>query len=610
MQALKLFLITAAIVSIDIVLLRFFNTLIWPYLWPRPAIFILIGIIVVAIVAPRYFSGIWVLRWVGATMLFVGQCYFLHSIQVALADISLPSIVHLLGFTGTMLVMLLNYVNQIAPKDNKVAPPEPAVLPFVAAVIPTYGEPVDILEQTVISLKRLDYPATHLHIFISDDGHRDEVRALAERHGVGYNQGARKDAKAGNLNSALKYLEQHFPQVTLVLTQDADEIIDPSFLRKIVGYFDDPKIAFVQTPKEAFTPNGDPFGNRDRIFYDVLQPGRNGSGAAFSCGSGVLWRIAALNTIGGFATWNIVEDMTTSYFLHCAGFRSEYHNEVLTIGLSPDDIPGMLKQRGTWAADTWRFFLFQNPLLKRAQLTLRQRLQYLELGMFYVSSTLFMPLLMLTPLLSLVTGHFIKIEGAALYPWVFFSTLYYVVLAKGNVSHLVRMWQYWLGHWPTYSKAFWIAVRARNSKPGYKVTRKTRQDGFYGGLIWPQFFYLFFSLGASIYGLFFIPAASMNQRLTNLGILAFFMFLTAGICRAAFYGTSPATFARILIDAGRAIAPVWLWAPARRLSRRLLYERFHALWLRLPFRMISPPPSSQHSGASPLPTAVQSREEA
>lgn len=113
----------------------------------------------------------------------------------------------------------------------------------------------------------------------------------------------------------------------------------------------------MQTPKEAFTPSGDPFGNRGRIFYDLLQPGRNGSG--------VLWRIDALRAVGGFATWNIVEAMTTSYFLHCAGYSSEYHNEILTIGLSPDDLPGLLKQRGNWAADPWRWFLFRNPLPAR-----------------------------------------------------------------------------------------------------------------------------------------------------------------------------------------------------------------------------------------------------
>src|SRR5258706_15187071 len=114
-------------------------------------------------------------------------------------------------------------------------------------------------------------------------------------------EGPRKDAKAGNLNAALEYVEAACPPATLILTQDADEVVHHTFLAKTVGYFNDPAIAFVQTPKEAIAPKNDPFGTRDRLFYDVLQVGRNGYGAAFACGSGVLWRMGALTTIGGFS---------------------------------------------------------------------------------------------------------------------------------------------------------------------------------------------------------------------------------------------------------------------------------------------------------------------
>lgn len=543
--------------TLNWLLLTRFNTLIWPYLWPKPAIFVLVGLITLALWAPELVKRPWPLRIVGPIMIFVGQSYLLHSFDAMRAAPSLPSIVHFLGFLGTLLVMTLSFVNQLAPRDNRHAPPLPAALPFVAAVIPTYGEPIDVLEQTVRSLKELEYPPERLVIVISDDGHRAEVRELAATYGVVYHPGAQRDAKAGNLNSALAFLEQQYPEATLILTQDADELIHPQFLRKTVGYFTDARLAFVQTPKDAFTPPGDPFGNRDRIFYDVLQPGRNGSGAAFSCGSGVLWRIAALRSIGGFSTWNIVEDMTTSYFLHCAGYRSEYHNEVLTIGLSPDDIPGLIKQRGTWAADTWRWFLFQNPL-RAAGLSIGQRLQYLELGMFYVASVFFMPLLMLTPLLSLITGIFVPIEGAALFPWVFFSLLFYIVLANGNLSYLFRMWQYWIGHGATYTRALWVAARSRTRKPSYKVTRKTRQAGFYGGMLWPQFTYLAVGVLALWHGMFGMPDVDLATRLVNIGSLLFYLVMLSGICGAAFYGMTRTTWYDLAADLAAGLRLHWL----------------------------------------------------
>jgi cellulose synthase (UDP-forming) len=408
-------------------------------------------------------------------------------------------------------------------------------------VIPTYNEPIAILEQTVLSLKALDYPAELLHIIISDDGHNERVKELAVHHNVLYNPGARRDAKAGNLNSALEYIKSNAPATAFILTQDADELIDPSFLTKTIGYFNDPKVAFVQTPKEAIAPKRDPFGVRDRIFYDSLQPGRAGSGASFSCGSGVIWRISAVESIGGFVTWNLVEDLTTSYYLHVAGYRSEYHNEILTIGLSPDDIPNLLKQRGTWAADTIRLFLFKNPLSQYG-LTLRQRLQYLELGLFYLTAVFFIPSLMFVPLISLATGVFPVIEGSALFPWMVVSLIYYATLSRSRLIDLLRMWQYWIGHWPTYSKGFIIALRSRNKKPVYRVTRKTRQNGFYAYLLWPQFLYIFAGTVISIRAVALFVDANFTPVWTNIGIFGFFAFMLSGICGASFYGLKWDTF--------------------------------------------------------------------
>ncbi len=530
-------LLIISVLLADYIILRYFNDLVWPNFWPYPALFVLAVGFAISIWLPEIAHSIWMLRIVGLLLILVGQSYLIHSLQIVLDEGSLLAIAHSLGFLGTFSVMMINYVNQIKPQNHTEAPPLPPVLPPVAVVIPTYGEPYDILEKTVLSIKKLDYPRELLCIVISDDGHRPEVRSMAEVHGVQYNPGARKDAKAGNLNSALEYLESVFPQAELILTQDADEVARTSFLQKTVGYFTDSSIAFVQTPKEAFAPKGDPFGTRDRMFYDVFEVGRNGYNAAFACGSGVLWRIEAIKAIGGFATWNVVEDLTTSYFLHSAGYRSEYHNEILSIGLAPDDIPGLLKQRGTWSVDTWRLFLFDNPLFKKG-LSFWQRLQYLELGLFYMTSSLFLPLLMFTPLVSAMTGEFIPIKLTALLPWVTISLLYYVILSHGRGTFMLRMWQYWVGHWPTYTKAFWIAVRSRHKKPKYIVTRKTRDSGFYAHLLWAQFLYLFAGIVFGLRTLFWLPDIDLSMRVANLGILLFFMYMMSCICRAAFYGMS------------------------------------------------------------------------
>lgn len=537
-RTVRVLLLVACGLITNYVLLAYFNTLVWPTFWPTSAVAVLTVGFAVLLWFPEFGRSVWMLRIVGLLLIFIGQSYWVHSLLVTQANPSVLAWLHLVGITGMLVVLIINYINQMRPKNNQVPPSLPNELPVVAAIIPTYGEPLDVLERTVASLKKQQYPADHFCIVVSDDGQRDDVRAMAERQGVLYNPGPRKDAKAGNLNSALAFLEINCPEASLVLTEDADDVLDPTFLEKIVGYFSNPDIAFVQTPKEAFAPRGDPFGTRDRMFYDIFQVGRNGYGAAFACGSGVVWRIDAVKSVGGFATWNVVEDLTTSYFLHATGYKSEYHNERLCVGLAPEDIPGLLKQRGTWAVDTWRLFLFDNPLFKRG-LTLAQRLQYLELGLFYVMSAFFMPLLMLLPLVSLATGVFIPISGSALFPWVAINFLYYVTLSRGRSLYMLRMWQYWIGLWPTYLKAFWIALRSRNQKPRYVVTRKTRDNGFYAHLIWPQFLYLFVGLVVIFRALFWMPEIDLGTKLANIFVLLFFMFMVGAICRAALYGTEP-----------------------------------------------------------------------
>jgi cellulose synthase/poly-beta-1,6-N-acetylglucosamine synthase-like glycosyltransferase len=475
-------------------------------------------------------------RVIGMLLFVAGQQYVVHSFIILGESFSFINLIHCFGFFGMYLSVCLNFLNQLNPLDVRTAPKVEGYYPYVAAVIPTYGEPLDIVMKTMLSLKTLNYPKDKMVVIISDDGHRDELRELAERHNVLYNPGARKDAKAGNLNSAVKFIDEVFPQAELILTQDADEIIHPNFLKHITPYFHDPKIAVVQTPKEVYAPKGDPFGTRDRVFYDRIQVGRNGTGAAFACGSGVIWRIEAIKDIGGFATWNIVEDLTTTYFLHSAGWKSAYHNQVLSIGLAPDDIPGLLKQRGTWAADSIRLFLFDNPMKKKG-LTPSQRLQYFETGVSYLNVVFFTPMLMLVPIMSTLTDIYVPINSGALATWMVINTLYFLLLANGNWNQFLRVRQYWDGHTLTYIKAFIIALKSKNSKPKYQVTRKTRVNGFYGSLLWLQFAYLFIGAWAFVHNLVIRQDLQELVRLSNLLILSYYMVLFSGIVVASFHGS-------------------------------------------------------------------------
>jgi cellulose synthase (UDP-forming) len=503
----------------------------------------LFPLVIVLILLLLYRFRLWrvlsIYKLLGLLMIFSGQQYVIHSLQVALNHPTLLGWVHFVALSGAFCSLILHFFNQANPRYQTEHMDLPRDLPHVVAIIPTYNEAVEILERTLRTLLHLDYPREKFSIVFSDDGHRDEVRQLAERYGVHYNLGAQRDAKAGNLNSALHYIDVHIPDAQLVLTQDADELIKPEFLRVMIPYFTDPRIGFVQTPKESIVPLGDPFGSRDRVFYDRIQVGRNGDNAAFSCGSGVVWRLEAIHSIGGFSTWNIVEDLTTSYNLHAAGWHSAYHNEIMTVGLSPEDIPTLIKQRGTWATDSWRLFLFDNPFFKPG-LSVGQRLHYAETGISYLTNATFSLLMMYLPLISTAFNDFLPINSIIVLSWMLVHSCMFLMAAQGNFNYFYRMRQFWDGMAVLSLKAFWIAVRSRHKKPSYVVTRKTRLDGFHGGLILPQILYTVAACicivvnGVDLY----LDNGYTGARISNAIILLYFVIMHLGIISAAFYGVT------------------------------------------------------------------------
>ncbi|MFC8192846.1 glycosyltransferase family 2 protein [Cellulomonas sp. NPDC057328] len=167
----------------------------------------------------------------------------------------------------------------------------------VDVFITTYDEPVPLVARTAEAARDIRYPH---RTWVLDDGARAEMRAAAERLGVGYIVRGEdwadrpKHAKAGNLNNALALTEGE-----LVLVLDADQIPAPEILDRTLAYFDDPQVALVQTP-QFFTnvPDADPLGSQAPLFYGPIQQGKDGWNAAFFCGSNAILRRDALMQLG------------------------------------------------------------------------------------------------------------------------------------------------------------------------------------------------------------------------------------------------------------------------------------------------------------------------
>ncbi len=334
----------------------------------------------------------------------------------------------------------------------------------VDVFIPTVDEPLSMLRKTVEAAVNIDY--ARKTVYVLDDGARESVRKLAEAYGCTYLARTKtpdKKYKAANLNHALEHSNGDF-----VLTIDADNIVAPTILDDLMGHFSNDKIAIVAS-RQVFTVEKDDF-NHDHLFYLYMQSGKNSDGAAISCGSGVVYRRAALNDIGGFSEWNLVEDLHTTYVMNSRGYRSVYVSQAYVRGHAPTDVSMIYKQRGTWALDTLRIFFWQHPLLRKG-LSFRQRLHYFEMGYCYLVSGIILPAIYIINFYVLFSAA-PMLSGGWWYVAFRLPALIGMLAFFGRFSQGQLTSRVWFGLFPVYARATVLALLHRRTKPVYRVTSK------------------------------------------------------------------------------------------------------------------------------------------
>jgi cellulose synthase (UDP-forming) len=332
-----------------------------------------------------------------------------------------------------LVILFLGYFQTIEVL-KRTSPPLQSV-PSVDILIPTYNESAGIVRRTAIGALAIDYP--NKKVFVLDDGRRPEIQAMAESLGCEYlTRADNRHAKAGNLNEALKQTSGE-----LVAIFDADHVPVRSFLKKTVGFFEDSKVALVQTAQHFFNP--DPYERNlhltgrvapeQSFFYHVIQPGNDFWNAAFFCGSCAVLRRSALESIGGIKTQTVTEDAHTALELHSRGLLSVYLPLPLAAGLATETFAAHVKQRIRWARGMAQILRIDCPLFKSG-LSLPQRLNYFNamLHFFFGIPRLIM---ILAPLTFLLLGaHPIKANALAviayILPHIGLSTIANSIISK------------------------------------------------------------------------------------------------------------------------------------------------------------------------------------
>ncbi|SFO69381.1 Glycosyltransferase, catalytic subunit of cellulose synthase and poly-beta-1,6-N-acetylglucosamine synthase [Chitinophaga sp. YR627] len=407
------------------------------------------------------------------------------------------------------------------------------------------GEPYEMIVETLTAMQAITYPHT---TWLCDEANDPYLIEVCQRLGVRHvTRTNRKDAKAGNINNALQYATGE-----LCVVMDPDHVPIPEFLDRVVPYFIDPEIGFVQIV-QAYGNIGDNIiakgaAQQTFQFYGPMMMSMNTYGTVQAIGANCTFRRSALDSIGGHAA-GLAEDMHTAMQLHAKGWKSVYVPEVLTLGLVPSTLSAYYKQQLKWARGTFELLVATYPKLFR-KFTWQQKIHYGTLPFHYFSGVMSF-INFLVPVLALVLDII-----PCQFDLLSFGIISIPFLASTIlVRHFVQRWVMaeeesgfhivggllQIGTWWIYVLGLFYTIIRK--KVPYIPTPKDDREGTSWKLFIPNGIILLVSVTAIIYGLWldWNPYSWVMAGIAFVNCLIMLFNILAGIWKGRMSNVAPQT---------------------------------------------------------------------
>jgi cellulose synthase/poly-beta-1,6-N-acetylglucosamine synthase-like glycosyltransferase len=282
------------------------------------------------------------------------------------------------------------------------------------------SESLDIVRRQLMAMQSIRYP--HDSWILVDKEHSPAIERLARELGVFYfcrhdtsawgragvarwnapSPPFQAKTKAGNVNS---WLDQNGDRYTHFTQLDIDHHPVPSYLDRVLGFFLDAKVAWVQAPSvygnhEHWTARGS--SEQEVVLQGPLQMGFFGfCRTPFIIGSHCTYDMAAIRKIGGFQPTR-AEDHLDTVCLAAEGREGVYLPEIIAVGDGPETFETYLAQQFAWAFSMIQVLLRFTPRLIW-RYTPRQALQFLFAQTWYTFWSLSMLIVFAAPLASLAS---------------------------------------------------------------------------------------------------------------------------------------------------------------------------------------------------------------
>jgi cellulose synthase/poly-beta-1,6-N-acetylglucosamine synthase-like glycosyltransferase/spore germination protein YaaH/peptidoglycan/xylan/chitin deacetylase (PgdA/CDA1 family) len=228
-----------------------------------------------------------------------------------------------------------------------------AYRPLVAVLIPAYNEE-KVIERTIQGALDSDYP--NLRVIVIDDGSKDRTLEIARRAFAAEAAAGRVlilTKPNGGKAEALNYGLEHIGNAELFVGIDADTIIAPDAITRLVPHFLNPKVAAVAGNAKV--------GNRVNLWtrWQALEyitsqnferRALNTMGAVSVVPGAIgAWRTAAVRAAGGYHVDTVAEDADLTMALLRNGYRVQYEDLALAFTEAPTSANALMRQRFRWS---------------------------------------------------------------------------------------------------------------------------------------------------------------------------------------------------------------------------------------------------------------------
>lgn len=361
------------------------------------------------VLAPRRWWAVGALALGSLVIASAVYIAYLFSVTFVLSDSPLSIALGLVLFGLELVALSLMAASVFEMLDALCRPfevaraPELRHSPAVAFQVPTHEEPVELVRQTIARLTGLRYPRERLVIQVIDDNTADAalwrpIQAECERlRGEGWRvEFAHLQDHPGFKAGALNWGMAHLPaDVELIAIIDSDYLVEPDFLEATVGFFEDPSVAFVQSPQEYRDWEGSGFYRACHTgfayFFRVGMISRSYRDSIIFAGTMGIVRRSAIEAIGGWDEAIITEDAEASLRMLDRGGHGIYVPRAYGRGIMPLTYEGLRQQRFRWAfgglqilRKHWRSLLPWS----RSGLDQRQRRDYLLGALWWFNDAL------------------------------------------------------------------------------------------------------------------------------------------------------------------------------------------------------------------------------